>query len=173
MQATLPITHPLRGQRGPDHLLTDELVHSAEGKAVNRASEQQRQMRNGSYWFDPIERRDLKASLRALGHTCAQAGWDGEGAAPVLPLTLEHAIRFIDALPMGYAEPDPGADPDGEISLSWIGSKGHRLSLSIGPTGRISFAYRIGPRRRNGTEWFSDAIPEELLEYIGAFPIFG
>lgn len=91
----------------------------------------------------------------------------------MLPLTLEHAIRFIDALPMGYAEPDPGADPDGEISLSWIGNKGHRLSLSIGPTGRISFAYRIGPRRRNGTEWFSDAIPEELLEYIGTFPIFG
>ncbi len=173
MQATLPVTHPLRGQRGPDRLLTDELVHSAEGKAVNKASERQRQMRNGSYWFDPIERRILKASLRSLGAACGRTGWDGEGSAPVQALTLEHAIRFIDALPMGYAEPDPGVDPDGEISLSWIGNKGHRLSLSIGPTGRVSFAYRIGPRRRNGTEWLGDSIPEELLEYIGSFPVFG
>lgn len=173
MQATLPLTHPLRGQRGPDHLLTDELVQSSVGKAVNLASEQQRKMRNGSYWFDPIERRDLKASLRALGKACAKDNWDSEGSAPVLPLTLDQAIRFIDAMPMGYAEPDLGVDPDGEISFSWIGNKGHRLSMSIGPTGRISYAYRIGPRRRNGTEWFGDSIPEELLECIGTFPIFG
>ncbi|MBZ0204779.1 MAG: hypothetical protein K8H89_00540 [Flavobacteriales bacterium] len=173
MQATLPVTQPLRGQRGPDHLLTDELVHSVEGKAVNKASEVQRQMRNGSYWFDPIERRVLKATVRSFGTTCGSTGWDGEGSAPVLDLTLENALRFIDALPMGYAEPDPGVDPDGEISLSWIGKKGHRLSLSIGPTGRISYAYRIGPRRRNGTEWLGDSIPEDLLEYIGSFPVFG
>ncbi len=172
MQATLPVTHPLRGQRGPDHLRTDELVQSSEGKAVTLASEQQRRMRNGSYWFDPLERRELKASVRALGRECAHGDWDGEGGAPVLAFTLEHAIRFIDALPMGYAEPDPGVDPDGEISLAWIGGKGHRLALSIGPTGRISYAYRIGPRRRNGTEWFGDTIPEEILEYIGTFPIF-
>ncbi len=173
MQATLPVTHPLRGQRGPDHQLTDELVHSAVGKAVSKESERQRQMRNGSYWFDPIERRELKSSLRALGTSCAEAGWDSEGAAAVLPLTLEQAIRLIDALPMGYAEPDPGVDPDGEISFSWIGSKGHRLSLSIGPTGRISYAYRRGARRRTGTEWFTDSIPDELLDHIGTFPIFG
>jgi len=166
------VTHPLRGQRGPDHLLTDELVQSSVGKALSLASEHQRKMRNGSYWFDPLERRELKASVRAQGHGCAQADWDGEGAAPVLPLTLEHAIRFIDALPMGYADPDPGVDPDGELSLSWIGGSGHRLALSIGPTGRISYAYRIGPRRRNGTEWFGDTIPDELLEYIRTFPIF-
>ncbi len=173
MQATLPVTHPLRGQRGPDHVLTDCMVHSAEGMALTRASELQRQMRNGSYWFDPIERRELKAYLRALGTSCGATDWDGEGSAPVVPLTLDQALRFIDALPMGYAEPDPGVDPDGEISFSWIGGKGHRLAMSLGPTGRISYAYRVGPRRRNGTEWFGDSIPEELLEYIGTFPIYG
>ncbi len=173
MQASLPITHPLRGQRGPDPLFTDGLVQSLVGKAVSAASENQRQMRNGSYWFDPLARRELKATVRALGNQCCRAGWDGEDAAPVLPMTVEHTLRFIDALPMGYAEPDPGVDPDGEVSLSWIGDRGHRLSMSIGPTGRISYAYRIGPRRLNGTEWFGDAIPEELVKFIGTFPIHG
>jgi hypothetical protein len=172
MQASLPITHPLRGQRGPDHALTDALVQSTEGRAITAASERQRQMRNGSYWFDPLARRELKADLRNLALDFALRGVE-EGSDPIDPLTLEHTLRFVDALPMGFAEPDPGLDPDGEITLSWIGSKGHRLSLSIGPTGRVSYAYRIGPRRLNGTEWLGDSIPDELLEAIGTFPING
>jgi len=163
----------LRGQRGPDHLFTDELVQSTVGKAIARASERQRQMRNGSYWFDPLPRRELKATVRRYGSEFGRPDWDGEGASPVQQLTVENAIRFIDALPMGYAEPDPGVDPDGELTLAWLGDKGHRLSLSIGPTGRIFYAYRIGPRRRNGTEWFTDSIGEEILELIGTFPING
>lgn len=173
MQETVPVTRPLRGQRGPDHAFTDDMVHSAVGKAISQANERQRQMRNGSFWFDPWQRRELKASLRSLSNECAAPDWDGEGSVAVQPLAVDHALGFIDALPMGYAEPDPGIDPDGEVSLSWIGKKGHRLSLSIGPTGRISYAYRIGPRRLNGTEWLGDNIPDELLKFIGTFPIHG
>lgn len=171
MQGTVQIGTPLRGQRGPDHHLTDDLLTSQTGRAIAVANELQRQMRNGSLVFDPPARRELKHALRVLSKECAKADWDGENAAPMEQSTLANALRFVDALPMGFAEPDPGVDPDGEISLSWIGKKGHRLALSIGPTGRISYAHRIGPRRRNGTEWFGDSIPEELLEYIGAFPI--
>jgi hypothetical protein len=119
-----------------------------------------------------LARRELKADLRNLALEFALRGVE-EGSDPIDPLTLEHTLRFVDALPMGFAEPDPGLDPDGEITLSWIGSKGHRLSLSIGPTGRVSYAYRIGPRRLNGTEWLGDSIPDELLEAIGTFPING
>lgn len=173
MQATLQVTERLRGQRGPDHVSSDDLVQSQVGRSISRAIEQQRHLRNGSYWFDPIQRRRLKADLRALAAECAKPDWDGEGADPVLPMSLVHAIRFVESMPMGYAEPDPGVDPDGEISFSWIGVKGHRLSLSIGPTGRISYAHRYGPRRRNGTEWLGDVIPEELLERIGKFPTNG
>jgi hypothetical protein len=173
MQSTLPIAQPLRGQRGPDHHLTDDLLTSPTGMAIRRINEDQRQMRNGSLIFDPPARRELKRALRDMAKECGNPNWDGDGGAPVEKSTLAHALRFVDALPMGLPEPDPGVDPDGEISLSWIGGKGHRLSLSLGPTGRISYAYRIGPRRRNGTEWFGDTIPDELLEYIGTFPIFG
>lgn len=171
MQTTVHVTRPLRGQRGPEHAFTDHLVQSEEGREISVRSEHQRQLRNGSYWFDPLQRRELKAVVRSLGHECGKPDWDGIGAAAVQQHTIERALVFIDALPMGYAEPDPGADPDGEISFSWIGHKGHRLSLSIGPTGRISYAYRAGARRINGTEWMGNIIPEELLKLISTFPI--
>ena len=173
MYSTLQISSPLRGQRGPDHHLTDDLLTSQTGIAIAEANELQRQMRNGSLVFDPPARRELKRTLRELARERGKGNWDGESGASVEQSTLVNALRFVDAMPMGFAEPDPGVDPDGEISLSWIGTKGHRLSLSIGPTSRVSYAYRIGARRRNGTEWLGDSIPEELLEYIGTFPVFG
>lgn len=169
MQNTLPIDLPLRGRRGPDHHLTDDLLTSSTGMAIRRINEDQRQMRNGSLIFDPPARRELKRALRDLAQECGAPNWDGEGAAPVEPSTLAHALRFVDALPMGLPEPEPGVHPDGEISLSWIGSKGHRLSMAVGATGRITYAYRRLPDKLNGTAWLGDRIPTALVEYIATF----
>gem|GEM_PF-5766336 len=54
-------------------------------------------------------------------------------------------------------------------SFSWIGTKGHRLSVSIGPTGKITYAYRRIASKVNGTEWLGDRIPEALLDHIATF----
>lgn len=169
MQSTIPIELPLRGRRGPDHHLTDDLLTSSTGIAIRVINELQRQMRNGSMIFDPPARRELKQALRELASECSAPDWDGEGAAPVEPSTLAHARRFVDALPMGLPEPEPGVHPDGEIAFSWLGSKGHRLSIAVGPTGRITYAYRRLPSKMNGTEWLGDRIPETLLEFITTF----
>jgi hypothetical protein len=59
--------------------------------------------------------------------------------------------------------------PDGEISFSWIGAKGHRLSMAIGPTGRITYAYRRLPDKLNGTAWMGDRIPSALVDHIATF----
>lgn len=159
----------MRGRRGPDHHLTDDLLTSQTGMAIRQINEDQRQMRNGSLVFDPPERRELKEALRELARECGTADWDGEGAAPVEPSTLTNARRFVDVLPMGLPEPEPGVHPDGEIAFSWIGSKGHRLSIAVGPTGRITYAYRRLPSKMNGTEWLGDRVPNALLEYIATF----
>ncbi|MEZ4759720.1 MAG: hypothetical protein R2810_08020 [Flavobacteriales bacterium] len=159
----------LRGRRGPDHHLTDDLLTSDTGIAIWHINELQRQMRNGSLIFDPPARRELKRTLRELVGERAEANWDAEGAAPVEASTLAHARRFVDALPMGLPEPDLGVHPDGEISFSWIGSKGHRLSIAVGPTGRITYAYRKLPSKMNGTEWLGDRIPRALINYIATF----
>lgn len=169
MQSTLPLSTALRGRRGPDHHLTDDLLTSQTGMAIRRINEIQRQMRNGSLIFDPPARRDLKRTLRALKQEFDQPNWDEPGAAPVDQSTLAHALRFVDALPIGLPEPDPGVHPDGELSFSWIGVKGHRLSIAIGPTGRITYAYRRLPSKLNGTEYLGDTIPSALLGYIRTF----
>lgn len=169
MQSTVPVSLPLRGRRGPDHHLTDDLLTSHTGMAIALANEAQRQMRNGSLVFDPPERRDLKRALRELAKECTLPNWDGENAAGVEQATLASALRFVDALPMGLPEPEPSVHPDGELAFSWIGSKGHRLSIAVGPTGRITYAYRRLPSKMNGTEWLGDRIPRSLLEYITTF----
>lgn len=169
MQSALSIAEPLRGRRGPDHHLTDDLLTSQTGMAIRRINEDQRQMRNGSLIFDPPSRRALKQALNELARDCSMPNWDGEGAAPVEQSTLASARRFVDALPMGLPEPEPGVHPDGEIAFSWIGGKGHRLSLAVGPTGRITYAYRRSPSKMNGTEWLGDRIPQALVEYIATF----
>lgn len=168
MQSALSVD-PLVGRRGPDHHLTDDLLTSATGLAIRRINEDQRQMRNGSLLFDPPARRELKQALRTLAKECSMPDWDGEGAAPVEQSTLANARRFVDALPMGLPEPEPGVHPDGEIAFSWIGAKGHRLSMAVGPTGRLTYAYRKLPSKMNGTEWLGDRIPKPLLEYIATF----
>lgn len=169
MQSTLSIDLPLRGRRGPDHHLTDDLLTSQTGMAIRAINEDQRQMRNWSMTFDPPARRELKRALRELAKACSVTNWDGEGAAPVDQITLAHALRFVDALPMGLPEPELGVHPDGELSFSWIGSKGHRLSMAIGPTGRITYAYRRLPDKQNGTAWMGDRIPRALLDHIITF----
>jgi len=169
MQSTVPVDLPLRGRRGPDHHLTDDLLTSQTGMAIRKMNEDQRHMRNGSLIFDPPARRELKAALRELARECGEPDWDSEGAAPVEQSTLIHALRFVAALPMGLPEPDPAIHADGEVAFSWIGSKGHRLSIAIGPTGRITYAYRRLPSKMNGTEWLGDRIPHSLLEFITTF----
>lgn len=169
MQATVPLTPPFRGRRGPDHLLSDDLLTSPTGRAIAITNEIQRQMRNGSLVFDPPERRELKQLLRELGKECAAPNWDGEGAAAVDEGTLRKALRFVDVLPMGMPEPEPAVHPDGEIAFSWIGTRGHRLSVALGPIGRITFAFRRLPTKVNGTEFLGDRIPDALLEHIATF----
>ncbi len=96
-------------------------------------------------------------------------GWDGEGASPVLPVTVNHACKFLLSLPLGVTMPEAGAHRDGEVSFSWRGGRSHMLTMSIGPTGRISYAFMQGARRKNGTEWFTENVPTDLLSYIRTF----
>lgn len=159
----------LIGQRGPDHLMTDDMVSSRTGLAVAKASEAQRHYRNQSLIFDPPARRELKREIRSLASEFAHSNWDGEGADPVDALTVTNAIRFIDSLSMGLPEPEPGVHPDGEFVFEWIGRKGHRLSISINATGRMAYAFRHLPRKNNGTEWLGDQIPEQIIKYITSF----
>lgn len=92
--------------------------------------------------------------------------WDGYGAKPVDPLAYREAERFLAALPTTTPVPDVSVDPDGEVSISWNTEPDWVFSVSIGATGRLSYAGLFGTSKAHGTEWFITEIPQTVLGCI-------
>ena len=87
--------------------------------------------------------------------------------AAVRPTTYEYAKLFVEALPTIAPLPEVSADPDGDIALDWIFGPKKALTVSIGPTGRCTFAWMFGRRTYSGTDWLDDAIPASIIFALG------
>jgi hypothetical protein len=94
-------------------------------------------------------------------------GWDGYGARPLNPASYNFAIRFMNALPTSAPLPEVSADTEGEVALDWIFGERKALTVSIGPTGRCTFAWVLGQRTNRGTDWIDDGIPEAIVFALG------
>jgi hypothetical protein len=135
---------------------------------MERGYRQQRSYFNSRFNYPP-ELETTVNELCDLAERCCEEDWDGQGAAAVQESTLEQACRFILSLPRDCALPESDIDTDGEISLTWLGERGHRLSVSMGPTGRVSFAFRKGATKLNGTVWFTERVNRDILRLILTF----
>lgn len=62
---------------------------------------------------------DTTDRLKALYRECREPNWDGHGAEPITPETLELARQFCDALPADVLEPEVETSHDGSIGLGW------------------------------------------------------
>jgi hypothetical protein len=89
-------------------------------------------------------------------------GWDGHGALPMSPEAFDFAKTFIKALPTTAPLPELSADTDGEVSLDWSFGNRRVLTVSIGPTGRCTYAWLLGQRSNRGTDWIEDDIPAPI-----------
>jgi hypothetical protein len=109
------------------------------------------------------------ATERALGDLdqvqteAAQDGWDGYQGRALQPLAYLYAKLFLTTLPTTAPIPEVSADPDGEVSLDWRFGERKVLTVSIGPTGRCSFAWMIGQSTFRGTDWIEDEIPASIV----------
>jgi hypothetical protein len=93
--------------------------------------------------------------------------WDGYGAHPISPKAKALAQALIDLLPYTFPAPDPVADPDGELALSWDFGPGHVFTLSINQNGMLSYAGLLGEGgKKHGMEPFKGVIPEVVFESI-------
>ena len=104
--------------------------------------------------------------LRDILVECSRPGWDGYDAEPVDRLSVHKASRFLRALPANTTSPQLSVDPDGEVSMDWVGTSDTLFSVSIRGDGRLSYAGRFGIRRARGTEYLSDEIPREVMDYV-------
>lgn len=76
------------------------------------------------------------------------------------------ARDLLDTLPHGFAVPEVGIDPDGEIALDWIRSDRTMISLSIGATGDPSYAANLRDRTAHGVIKLGDGFPGALTELL-------
>jgi hypothetical protein len=104
--------------------------------------------------------------LKAIRAEAAEPDWNGYGAKALDPNAYANAQRFLEALPTTAPVPEVSADQDGEVALDW--DFGHRkaLTISIGPSGRCSYAWLRGKRTYHGTEWLDDEIPSNILRAL-------
>jgi len=84
------------------------------------------------------------SQVEALATECAQSGWDANDADPVSKCAAIRAAEFIRALPEGFSLPELAPEPDGSISLDWIRSRNRLLSLSVGTSDRLPYAWIEG-----------------------------
>jgi hypothetical protein len=86
-------------------------------------------------------------TLKTLAMECSESDWDGYGALPVNPATLERAETVLRSLPDDCPLPESSIEPDGEISFDWLPSRTCSFSVTIGNSDRIAYAWVDGTDR--------------------------
>lgn len=100
--------------------------------------------------------------LEAACSEASESNWDGYGAHRVDYLTYVTAKKFLEALPTTPIDPEIAVDPDGEVSITWRKAVGRVFSVSVGASGRLSYAGIWGSVNNHGTEYFFDQLPSSI-----------
>lgn len=96
----------------------------------------------------------------------AEARNDPEQLLPSA-LTTARVFDFLYVLPRGTALPEATLDPDGEVGLDWMISKNRILSVSIGESNRISYAWHDGTDRGHAAVTFDGRkLPSHLMTLL-------
>jgi hypothetical protein len=107
------------------------------------------------------------SQIVSLAKECAEAGWDGDEAAPIDSAAVYTAVEFIRAMPDDLPLPEFAPEPDGSISLDWIQSRNRLFSLSVGSTNRLAYAWLDGSDKGHGVARFDgEQIPSRIIEGI-------
>lgn len=110
---------------------------------------------------------DSLIELERIQREYSKRGWDGEDADPVSDENYKSALRFFALLPDNIEGSEPSADPDGEICFDWFWDTSY-FSISVGK--QLAYAGNIDGERFHGRENFGEAIPLEVLGYLGRVP---
>src|SRR4051794_11357273 len=148
------------------NVIGDGTAVSAEAGAVHKSAIAARESLEQSIaLFGP--QTTCISEILTIAAEHSQPNWNGEGADPVSPLATNQAVALIRALPRGFAIPEVGPDPDGSISLDWIDTRSRMLSVSVGVTDRLAFAWIDGTDRGHAVARFDrDRIPSLILDRI-------
>jgi hypothetical protein len=104
------------------------------------------------------------ASLLAAAADSAVYDWDGYGAAPVDASAVRHAAQLLREVLLVASEiPQVTIDPDGEVALEWRSSRHRVFSVSVGPSGELTYAGLFDGSKVHGVETrMVDGLPREI-----------
>lgn len=106
-------------------------------------------------------------TIHRIASECAERGWNGEGAPAVDDATVSRAVELVHALPAWAPFPEFSAEPDGSICLDWIPSRSRMLSVSVGQTDGLPYAWLDGSEHGHGVSRFDgEVISTEVLDRI-------
>src|SRR5262249_20144060 len=107
------------------------------------------------------------ALIEELVIECAVPGWNGYKAKPISTEAKRRAQLFVDTLPPDLEPPEPAPDPDGAIALCWDRGPGRLFTVSIAPSGIVSYAGLLGPEiKRHGQEPFRGEVPRIIIDSL-------
>jgi len=112
--------------------------------------------------------RELCEDLWKACQEASHPNWDGHGGLPVDYDTYRQAQAFISTLPPSIPTPDIVPEPDGEIALEWSAGRNWTFSVSVGRTGRLSYAALLGARKAYGSERSICGFPHAIAKALGA-----
>ena len=113
------------------------------------------------------EKAEAISRIWEIASECSDPDWDGDGAAPSSIVAALSAEAFVRALPRGLPLPEPAPEPDGSISLDWIPSRHRMLSISVGDSIRLAYAWLDGADRGRVVARFDGiVVPRLIVEAI-------
>ena len=113
------------------------------------------------------KKADALSQLRALAGECMEDNWDDDGASAIELEALLNTEAFVRALPDNVPLPEFAPEPDGSISLDWIQSRQSTLSLSVGRSNRLAYAWLNGTDRGHAVVRFDGLfVPTQILALI-------
>ena len=93
--------------------------------------------------------------------------WNEDSAQPINEVAGHNATELVRLLPADISMPEFSAEPDGAISLDWIESRHRLLSVSIGTSNRLPYAWLDGSNRGHAVAVFDgQQIPDRILAEI-------
>lgn len=109
---------------------------------------------------------EILASLFAVYKECAEADWDGYGAAPITADAHEEAKRIITLLPSSLRMPEIVAEPTGEIGLEWRRGRGQIFVMSVSGRHQINYAGLFSGNKIHGSEYFDETLPSLVIDHL-------
>ncbi len=86
----------------------------------------------------------LVMDLWQLQDECNTIDWDGYDSLPLSPVAVQRTTQLLYQLPEGFTFPEIAAEPDGSVSLDWMLSRSRMVSISVGESDRLAYAWLDG-----------------------------